>query len=46
VRQRLESYRVQTEPLVRYYEDRGLLDRVDAGGDVARVFDELLRLVS
>jgi adenylate kinase len=46
VRQRLASYRAQTEPLIRYYEGRGLLERIDAARDMDTVFDELLRLVS
>ncbi len=34
VRRRLEVYREQTEPLVRYYEQRGLLAAVDGIGSV------------
>ena len=33
VRARLEVYHHDTEPLAAYYEDRGLLRRVDANGD-------------
>jgi adenylate kinase len=29
VRNRLEQYRTKTEPLISYYDDRGLLERVD-----------------
>jgi adenylate kinase len=36
-RHRLEVYHEQTEPLVRFYEDRGLLRRVDGRGDPADV---------
>ena len=32
-RHRLRVYHEQTEPLVRFYEDRGLLRRVDGEGD-------------
>jgi len=37
VRERLRVYHEQTEPLVEYYEDRGLLRRVDGEGDVDSV---------
>ena len=32
VRNRLEVYRAQTEPLVGYYDGRGVLRTVDGGG--------------
>jgi adenylate kinase len=45
VRERLVVYHRETEPLVRYYEERGLLRRVDGAGDpdavAARVRDAL-----
>jgi len=34
---RLETYRVQTAPLIDYYESRGLLHTVDASADAAGV---------
>jgi adenylate kinase len=37
VRNRLEVYRDQTEPLVAFYEQRGLLRRVEATGSVEQV---------
>ena len=37
VRERLRVYHEQTEPLAEYYEDRGLLRRVDGEGDVDSV---------
>lgn len=37
VRERLVVYHRDTEPLVRYYEDRGLLRRVDGAGDADAV---------
>jgi len=37
VRERLRVYHEQTEPLVEYYDDRGLLRRVDGEGDVDSV---------
>jgi adenylate kinase len=46
VRERLRVYGELTEPLQRYYEERGLLVRIDASRDVEAVFQELLRLFS
>jgi adenylate kinase len=37
VRERLRVYHAQTEPLVAYYDERGLLRRVDGDGDVDAV---------
>jgi adenylate kinase len=37
VKERLRVYHRQTEPLVEYYEDRGLLRRVDGEGDADAV---------
>ena len=47
IRNRLEVYRKQTEPLIAYYEGRGLLRRVEAEGSLdevnARVLEALGR---
>ncbi|SBO43570.1 adenylate kinase [Cyanobium sp. NIES-981] len=37
IRHRLEVYRDQTAPLIRFYGDRGLLQPVDASGEVESV---------
>jgi adenylate kinase len=37
VRNRLEVYREQTEPLVAFYEQRGQLRRIEAVGSVEEV---------
>ena len=37
VRERLLQYRRNTEPLVRFYESRGLLVRIDASGNVRSI---------
>lgn len=34
IRQRLEVYREQTEPLVTFYDDRGIVRRIDAVGTI------------
>ena len=39
IRERLSVYRKQTEPLVEWYRERGLLRQVDAGGDIHAVRD-------
>ena len=45
VRERLEVYRRKTEPLVGYYEERGLLRRVDGLGSVEAVSERILQAV-
>ncbi|MBI3521936.1 MAG: adenylate kinase [Chloroflexi bacterium] len=42
VRKRLEVYSDQTEPVVRFYDARGLVRRVDGVGDVEDVIKRLL----
>lgn len=37
VRRRLQVYRQRSEPVVRYYEDRGLVQRIDGSGPVSQV---------
>ena len=46
VRQRLEAYRSQTEPLLDYYASRGILREVDAGQSPDVLFEELVRKLS
>jgi adenylate kinase len=41
VRRRLEVYREQTEPLIDYYEDRGLLKRFDGSRSETEVHDHI-----
>jgi len=41
IRQRLEIYHAQTEPLIEYYEDRGLLRRFDGTRSPAEVHDHV-----
>ena len=40
-RERLRVYHRETEPLIDYYEARGLLRRVDGAGDPDAVHDEV-----
>jgi adenylate kinase len=43
VRERLRVYHEQTEPLVAYYDERGLLRRVDGRGDPDDVYAQVRR---
>jgi adenylate kinase len=45
VRKRLDVYKKQTAPLIDYYEDRGLLSRIDASGSVEDVFKRVLTAI-
>jgi len=42
ITRRLENYRSQTEPLLAYYRDRGLLLRVDGARPIERVTDAIV----
>ncbi len=43
VRNRLEIYKKQTEPLIEYYEEKGLLATVDGALDTEIVFDKICK---
>jgi adenylate kinase len=45
VKQRLEVYRNQTEPLIAYYENKGLLFTVDGSKDIDDVFKEVTAIL-
>jgi adenylate kinase len=45
VRNRLDVYRSRTQPLIGFYERRGLLKVVDADGDIDEVFERLVSLI-
>jgi adenylate kinase len=42
LRQRLDLYHEQTEPVKSYYQDRGLLREVDGHGTQQEVFDRIV----
>jgi adenylate kinase len=42
IRQRLDVYRTQTEPVVEYYRRRGKLKTVDADGSIDAVYERLM----
>lgn len=45
IRHRLEVYREQTAPLIRYYEEQGLLQAVEANGLVDEIAGRITRLL-
>lgn len=45
VKKRLEVYRKQTQPLIEFYQDRGIIYRLDAGKGVEELFEEVKGLV-
>ena len=45
VRNRLEVYKRQTEPIVDFYRKEGLLAVVKAEGDIDTIYNELLKLM-
>lgn len=45
VRERLKAYHDQTAPLIAYYGDKGVLQRIDAMGEIAAVRDGLAAIV-
>jgi len=46
IRQRLETYDEQTQPLIDYYRKLGLLRPVDGRGDVGAVYDRIRKALS
>ena len=46
VRHRLEEYREKTEPLIEYYEERGLLRRIDGSRPADAVSDQIRATLS
>jgi adenylate kinase len=45
IRQRLTTYDAQTKPLIAYYDQRGLLRRVNGLGSVDEVYARIIRAV-
>jgi adenylate kinase len=46
IRHRLDVYREQTAPLIRYYQDKGLLQAVEANGTVETIAERIAALLS
>lgn len=45
VRKRLEVYESQTKPLIRYYEEKGLLRNTNGSQDIAKVFKDICNIL-
>ncbi len=46
IRHRLDQYREKTEPLVGYYDERGLLERIDGSGPPDDVYEDVRALLA
>lgn len=46
VRERLSAYHAQTAPLIAYYDDRGVLERIDAMGAIDQIRGTLSAIVT
>jgi adenylate kinase len=46
IRHRLEVYREQTEPLIRHYQELGLLQAIEANGSVDAIAERIAALLS
>ncbi|HET7093100.1 MAG TPA: adenylate kinase, partial [Thermomicrobiales bacterium] len=45
VRRRLDLYLKETEPLTRYYRERGLLQSIDGDRDIDAITDDLAAMI-
>lgn len=45
VKERLEVYKKQTEPLIAYYEKKGILSPVDGNQDIDAVFNQIKKIL-
>ncbi len=41
IKNRLIVYKKQTQPLIEYYNDKGLIRRIDGGKDISEIFDDI-----
>ena len=46
IKKRLEQYREKTEPLIDYYEDQGILQKVDGADDPDGVAEHIRGLLA
>jgi len=44
-RKRFDTYYEQTAPLVKFYEDKGVLYKIDANGSIEEVWERLIKIV-
>jgi len=45
IQKRLETYREQTEPLIEYYSDKGILEDVNAERDVDDIIEDCIAVL-
>lgn len=45
MKQRLEVYHTQTQPLIDYYTKEGILKEVDGTQDLQKVFDDITAIL-
>ncbi len=45
MRERLKAYHAQTAPLIAYYDAKGVLERIDAMGEIPAIRDALSAIV-
>lgn len=45
-KRRFETYREETEPLIKYYTDKGLIRNIDGNKSVDEIFEEVLKTVN
>ena len=45
-RARFETYYKETAPLTEYYENKGVLRKIDANGSIEQVWERLLKAVN
>jgi adenylate kinase family enzyme len=43
---RLDVYKNQTSPLIKFYDNNGVLKTVDAFGDINEIFNQIAGLVT
>lgn len=46
IKKRLDQYRIQTEPLIQYYSDRGVLHTVSGEGDIDDIFTKIKSILN
>ncbi|MFC1454835.1 adenylate kinase [Candidatus Undinarchaeota archaeon] len=45
IRERLEVYRKQTHPLIKYYEEKGILNPVETGKEKTKTFEKIVGIL-
>jgi adenylate kinase len=44
IKERLKTYKEQTEELIKYYDEKGILENIDAGGNKDATYDKIASL--